>query len=46
MSDTGAVITSAVWEAATQPVYHKYYTFLQFLTWIILKCLAFPGVCY
>lgn len=46
MGDSGTVITSAVWTAAIQPIYNKYYTFLQFLSWIILKCLAFSGVCY
>lgn len=37
MSDIGAVVTSVVWKAATLPTSNKYYTFLQFLTWIILK---------
>lgn len=37
MSDIGTVITSVVWKAATQPISNKYYTFPQFLTWIILK---------
>lgn len=37
MSDTGTVVTSIVWKAATLPTSNKYYTFLQFLTWIILK---------